>query len=223
MPSSITYLDCGNNFYLTSLPSSLPNSLIQFYCYNNPKLKNLPSLPNSLTYFRCDGDSLTTIPTLPSTLQTFYCFNNYIYCFPVFPHSIINLDIDPNPYNCLPNYITAMGSDTVTYPKCAVSNSNGCALAYIKEYARENKQLYIFPNPTTGDLYINLSAQNAGNMLVHISDVNGRQLLNNTYTANTGANSYQLDLSSLDNGVYSIAITDDGGNILKQDKVILTK
>ena len=81
----------------------------------------------------------------------------------------------------------------------------------------------LFPNPSTGDIYINLSAQNAGNMLVHITDVNGRQLLNNNYVANAGTNSYTLDLSSLENGVYSIAITDDGGNILKQDKVILAK
>ena len=87
-----------------------------------------------------------------------------------------------------------------------------------------NIKLGIFPNPTTGDLYINLSAQTAGNMLVRISDVNGRVLINNTYHANAGGtNSYTLDLSSLENGVYAIAISDDAGNMLKQDKVILAK
>ena len=94
----------------------------------------------------------------------------------------------------------------------------------IKQYQTNRINVMVFPNPTTGTLYINLSAQNAGNMLVRITDVNGRVLINNTYTANAGGtNSYTLDLSSLENGVYAIAISDDAGNVLKRDKVILAK
>ena len=101
----------------------------------------------------------------------------------------------------------------------------GCSASVgIKQYANSSKQVAVYPNPTTGILYINLSAQNAGNMQVRITDVNGRVLINNTYTANAGGtNSYTLDISSLENGVYAIAISDDAGNILKQDKVILAK
>jgi hypothetical protein len=86
-----------------------------------------------------------------------------------------------------------------------------------------NIKLGIFPNPTTGDLYLNLSAQNAGNIIVNITDVNGRILFNNTFTANVGANSFKLDLSALQNGVYAISVLDDAGNIIKHDKIILTK
>ena len=130
--------------------------------------------------------------------------------------------------NCLPSCI----KDFVgPQQRLSANNSKGVNSSAIATEATMidtklglNTKAGVFPNPTTGDLYINLSAQNAGNMLVRITDVNGRVLINNTYRANAGGtNSYTLDLSSLENGVYAIAISDDAGNILKRDKVILAK
>ncbi|MHB8400834.1 MAG: T9SS type A sorting domain-containing protein [Bacteroidia bacterium] len=70
-----------------------------------------------------------------------------------------------------------------------------------------NIKLGIYPNPTSGLVYLNLSAQNAGVLLVNVSDVNGNQLLHNRYDANEGANSFKVDLSNLNSGVYFINIT----------------
>ena len=128
------------------------------------------------------------------------------------------------PTECPNAYLICYSDSTLGLYQVDTTSCNYIPSSGISNVTDRNKLLNIYPNPTTGDLYINLSAQNASNMLVHISDVNGRLLINNTYHANAGGtNSYTLDLSTLENGVYAIVITDDAGNILKQDKVILAK
>jgi hypothetical protein len=42
-----------------------------------------------------------------------------------------------------------------------------------------------------------------------------------SYPANVGANSYKLDLSNLNSGVYFINITDENGVTIKNDKLVL--
>ncbi len=84
-----------------------------------------------------------------------------------------------------------------------------------------NIKLGIFPNPTSGVVYIDLSAQNAGNLIVNLRDVNGKQIVHNVFAANEGANSFKLDLNSLNSGVYFIHITDENGVTIKNDKLVL--
>ena len=54
---------------------------------------------------------------------------------------------------------------------------------------------------------------------ITLSDLNGKIV----YTGAISGALNSIDLSSLENGVYAIAISDDAGNILKRDKVILAK
>ena len=82
-------------------------------------------------------------------------------------------------------------------------------------------KLGIFPNPTSGVVYLNLSAQNAGNLLVNLRDATGNAVMHISYPANVGANSYKLDLSNLNSGVYFINITDENGVTIKNDKLVL--
>jgi hypothetical protein len=82
-------------------------------------------------------------------------------------------------------------------------------------------KLGIFPNPTSGVVYLNLSAQNAGEVLVNISDLNGNQVMQTNFSANEGANSFKLDIGSLNSGAYFINITDENGITIKNDKLIL--
>ena len=82
-------------------------------------------------------------------------------------------------------------------------------------------KLGIFPNPTSGVVYLNLSAQNAGNLIVNLSDATGSVVMHTSYPANVGANSYKLDLSVLNSGVYFLNVTDENGNTIKNDKIVL--
>lgn len=143
LPIGLSVLNCCDNL-LTNLPT-LPNSLTDLSCCNN-QLTNLPLLPNSLWYLECGHNQLINLPTLPNSLNELYCNNNQLTALPVLPNSITDLDcrhnnihcfnhfnnsilwlwIGYNPFDCLPNYINAMGSDTLIYPLCTPWNSNGC-------------------------------------------------------------------------------------------------
>lgn len=138
LPNSLVFLDCSNS-QLTSL-SSLPPSLLYFNCANN-QLTQLPVLPMGLSNLTCSYNQLTYLPVLPFNLKILYCSHNNISCFPLFPNSILKynptssiiepaLDINLNSFTCLPNYISAMDSTTLSYPLCApndlVNNPNGC-------------------------------------------------------------------------------------------------
>lgn len=130
LPTSLSLLDCSNNS-ITSLPSlSALNSLLCGYNL----LTGLPILPVTISYLFCDGNQLTSLPVLPDYLTGLRCGNNMISCFPVFPASLTdtnNFFIAPNPFGCLPNYVSAMLPGTLAYPLCVsgdtINNSHGCA------------------------------------------------------------------------------------------------
>jgi hypothetical protein len=85
----------------------------------------------------------------------------------------------------------------------------------------ENIKLGIFPNPTSSLVYLDLSAQNAGSLLVSLRDINGKQVMYNSFSAKEGANSFKVDLSNLSQGVYFINITDENGTTIKNDRIVL--
>ncbi|HEX7414968.1 MAG TPA: T9SS type A sorting domain-containing protein [Bacteroidia bacterium] len=222
LPNSLSYLACGTNS-LTSLPA-LPNSLINLFCYSN-SLTSLPALPNSLQRLSCEYNSLTTLPTLPNSLTQLVCYANSISCFPTFPNSISTspglFSIDPNPYNCLPNYIAAMTaanstsgvSDSVTYPNCAAGNSNGCAVAGIEQY-NINNEVNIYPNPASTSLTLTLSYRE-GTTSVEIYNTIGERV----YSSPAGGGkegAWTINVTDLTEGVYNISITSNEGVINKR-------
>jgi fimbrial isopeptide formation D2 family protein len=150
LPNTLTTLVCSDN-QLTSLPS-LPNTMTELNCSNN-QLTVLPTLQSSLLYLSCAFNQLTSLPPLPDSLQNLYCNNNNLTSFPFLPNSIFNLgcgnnniscfptfpntfidsvffSITPNPFTCLPNYISAMNFATHAYPLCVIgdtiNNVNNC-------------------------------------------------------------------------------------------------
>ncbi len=132
LPNTLLNVNCHNNM-LTTLPV-LPNSLLRLFCENN-QLINLPALPDSLKILFCPNNQLLSLPALPNSLEVLFCSNNNISCFPIFPNSIHPsiscFSISANFFTCLPNYISAMDSATLTYPLCmlgdSINNPNGCA------------------------------------------------------------------------------------------------
>ena len=57
--------------------------------------------------------------------------------------------------------------------------------------------------------------------MVNISDLNGNQVMHSNFSANEGANSFKVDLGTLNSGDYFIHITDENGITIKNDKLIL--
>ncbi|MFI5141485.1 MAG: T9SS type A sorting domain-containing protein, partial [Bacteroidia bacterium] len=111
--------------------------------------------------------------------------------------------IDPNPYDCLPNHITAMNSTDLAVALCAAGNTNGCSVAGI-EQIKDNIQASIYPNPTNSNFTIELNTSNK--QTLQIFDVNGKMILTQTINAKTN-----IDASNLAVGVYNLSLISTSG------------
>lgn len=214
LPNSLKTLQCAANA-LTSLPT-LPDSLIYMECHVN-SLTSLPTLPSKLWYLQCNSNSLTSLPTLPNTISYLLCENNNITCFPNFPNALIDtlqFNIDPNPYNCLPNHITAMGSTDLAVPLCAVGNSNSCpvAVAGIEHVTGLNSQIAIYPNPAKDVLHVKGLAINEETH-IQIMDMFGNFVKDFTVSDKVKK---EIDIRGLEEGVYNLNITNKEGSINKK-------
>jgi uncharacterized repeat protein (TIGR01451 family) len=132
-PDSLKKLFCQHNS-LASFPV-FPPLLNEIFCYNN-NLTYLPALPNGLYSLSCENNFLTSLPSFSDSINYLDCQNNNIHCFPVFPDNFSSpllFSIDNNPFNCLPNYISAMNPTLLAYPLCTNGNSNGCLGAQVIE------------------------------------------------------------------------------------------
>ncbi|MFI5141675.1 MAG: T9SS type A sorting domain-containing protein, partial [Bacteroidia bacterium] len=170
------------------------------------------ALPNSLTWLECQVNYLTTLPTLPNSLNYLQCNNNNITCFPTFPNSINtgSFLIDPNPYNCLPNYIAAMNAADSAKPLCAAGNTNGCAIATgINQIIDLNTQVNIYPNPSSTNFVIEISSTDK--QTLQVFDVNGKLVLTQTINGKTN-----IDASNLAEGVYNLSLQNSTGVINKR-------
>lgn len=179
LPNTLTELLCNYN-QLKTLPS-FPNSLEILYCNSN-QLTSLPELPNTLNELTCSENQLKSLPELPENLESIICDNNQIKCFPTFPNikksGYINFQISNNPFTCLPNYIPAMDSITLTYPLCEeqdINNQAGC------EIGKRGVVGYTFFNDSI-----------ASNIPVVLLDENKNQL-GVTYTASNGVYQFVKD------------------------------
>ena len=82
------------------------------------------------------------------------------------------------------------------------------SLGIEKKLGIEDWQLY--PNPTNGNVTLNINAQAGKMMSIDIYDVLGRVVQNNNFKpAQTGLNTIDLSISALKNGIYTISITDN--------------
>jgi len=199
LPNGLTYLDCTSNS-LSTLPP-LPNTLVHLTCFTN-SLTTLPSIPNATTYLDCRYNALNILPALPNSLTYLNCGNNNITCFPNFPNSFAagDFSIDPNPYNCLPNYISVMSAADLAKPLCAAGNSNGCAVATGINQIIYNTQVAVYPNPTSDQFYIETNATDK--LTVDLFDVNGRHVFSKSVSDKSN-----ISTATLDNGIYTLTIT----------------
>jgi hypothetical protein len=80
------------------------------------------------------------------------------------------------------------------------------------------EQISIFPTPTTGTVFLNLSAIRDEQVRISILDATGKQL--DTYMTEK-SNQHEVQLGGLANGLYSIQIDADGQRLIK--RVVLNK
>ncbi len=102
---------------------------------------------------------------------------------------------------------------TITYDTVVVTVSP----LGINKLAASNSQLMVYPNPSSGDIFIRGSDLTDKQWNVEITDVTGRLVLQNTYQVNQGS----IKLSTqLNNGVYFIQVVNSSG-IIQMQKIVI--
>lgn len=79
----------------------------------------------------------------------------------------------------------------------------------------------LYPNPATDKLKVEITAAIAGDATVQIFDVMGRTVMNTTAPVQVGKQSINLDINSLNSGIYNVNIVTQEGVITK--KLTVTK
>lgn len=220
LPNSLRILYCRNN-NLDSLPT-LPNKLLALHGGNN-NLTILPNMPDSLInldipfnqfttlpvlsdtlrILNCGNNLLTSLPLLPSSMYALFCNNNQIPCLPNLPNTLVNsayLNIANNPITCLPNYVPAMDSATLSMPLCMnfdpFNNPNSCASAQgISGYAyRDSTNNCLFESTESGIKNIPLKIYDNNNNFLGLS----YSALNGIYGFPYPAGTYTVEIDTLD-------------------------
>lgn len=113
------------------------------------------------------------------------------------------------------NFYTACGQDTV---QLLVTDARGCqtTVDYVVPFNIPNSTM-TYPNPTTGFIGVVFDAQNAGEIVVQLSDMTGKRVWVVTErTISAGKHYLEFDLAPVASGVYIL-------NILQGDESIYTE
>lgn len=93
---------------------------------------------------------------------------------------------------------------------------NSCASSGINLMSDE-KNINLYPNPASGAIFLDMP-ENLNGAAITVVDINGKQLLATLHKINGNC---ELNVSSLENGVYFCRISTDAGTVTK--KIIIAK
>lgn len=80
----------------------------------------------------------------------------------------------------------------------------------VEEETLSNLSLY--PNPASSVVNVNFTAAQQGELTIEVSNVLGQIVYTETATAQNGSNAIEVNLSSLNNGYYTLLLTDAANN-----------
>jgi len=110
-----------------------------------------------------------------------------------------------------------------SYTVC-ITDANGCVVCdsmnvlFLGVNELLNYSLNIFPNPSSGILFMDFGSRNFGAAEISVSGIVGEQLIR---TKSAGSGKQKLDLYSLSNGIYFLQIRTEQGIVTR--KVILSR
>lgn len=91
----------------------------------------------------------------------------------------------------------------------------------LKNQSASQHTIEVFPNPSEGEVSINVNAENESTNVLRIVDVTGKEIFTETILIATGWNSIQKDFSSLNAGYYFILIEDVNGGLINNLPFVL--
>ena len=202
---ALTYLKCSDNV-LTSLNVLANTALTSLDCSGNPITSLDVSANTALTYLNCYSNQLTSLDVSTcSTLAFLYCFDNNLTSLNVNNGYNINMfdfqGMDGENYPAFLAYnnpnLSCIEVDNVAWSNANWANntdatasfSQNCSGAADISDINESNALMLYPNPTTGNLFLTEKGD------IALSDLSGKLLLEEE-------NTNQLDISALPAGIY---------------------
>lgn len=95
-------------------------------------------------------------------------------------------------------------------------NSTWCVTVIEENESTSNSLVQVFPNPATESLTLLISENTNPNGTLHLFDINGRLLQQNSVTTNR----YSLDIAELTPGIYLLRMVTTSGKLLSTHKII---
>jgi hypothetical protein len=135
------------------------------------------------------------------------------------------------------NYMTWNGQDSVMVSYTGTDNfgviytaSNGRGMFMSNKYEQPvgiyspdmpqlESSVYIFPNPANDHATIEYELGQSGNVDISVFDINGKMIVQEQFSKESGTHQYQLNCSSIPRGMYVVSVR--SGNSVKTSKFIV--
>jgi len=155
------------------------------------------------------GAGLYTQSSTPDAwaINIFNSTYNYAY------FSVNGCEIKMTAYNSSNTLIDSLTFNKSSSPSC--NSTTGIKMGN----SASSKSLNIFPNPTSKNFTLHYSSVYSGDLLVRITDINGREITSRKAVKDTGDLELQFDTSTYPAGNYFVSVT-GGGNSEKSVLVI---
>jgi len=87
----------------------------------------------------------------------------------------------------------------------------------------KNYKIGLYPNPTASNVTLGVITSNGGSIRVRVEDVTGKELINQNFKVDKGFNTNELNFGDFNNGIYVVKISNDKGDIIQTEKIILNR
>ena len=132
----------------------------------------------------------------------------------VFPDS---LNYSTIPYTSIALTVGSPSVTAASFVQHTISHVIAPVNVGIQTVSTANASIIAFPNPTTGKVSIAWTLATGQDATVAVCDITGREVYRNTISMNVGSGADQIDLSSLNNGLYIISVK--GENVSYNNKI----
>ncbi len=77
-----------------------------------------------------------------------------------------------------------------------------------------NGDVKIYPNPADNQLNISFVVKDNVDLEISLSDISGRTIMQDIYSASQGVNLVKLDINNISRGVYLLNIGDENSSLI---------
>jgi len=102
------------------------------------------------------------------------------------------------------------------YPASLFPAYSGCSVTYNKEMNDRTSPIETFPNPTSGNLTIQINTEKHGAVKLEIMDISGRKVFSEIINSMPGVNTHDIDMTNLSPGLYLVSIITDSFSATKK-------